>query len=256
LRPSLTMPTKSNVEETHIHDSYRQRIFDMVFSRYCEIFMSGLIILDVLLAFTELFIAAEYPACDTVEKYAISCCPAESSNFIGQIEFQRILSLSSGNNDENLCEQGLENSHYAAACDENDYPDGVNITEIILFSVSMLVLAIFIIEILLVMVALGVRQFFGNAFFVLDFCVIMFCVLEVVIFSLDDNVKESLSGVLMLFRLWRFVRIGFGIVKADETLDANFGRINELQTKNHKLKMLLMENNIEMPEKFDTAALN
>merc|ERR1712151_1037345 len=102
----------------------------------------------------------------------------------------------------------------------------------------------------------GIRQFFGNIFYVIDFIIVMMAVAEVVIFSLDDHVKESLSGFMMLFRLWRFVRIGHGIVSADEAIDTYLGRSHELETENQELKMLLVKNNVEVPEELDTAALH
>jgi len=257
LRPSLTIPTKHTVEETYSEDSWRKRILDVVFSRSVELFTAGLILLDVTLAFVDLFLSAEYPSCDIIEKYATSCCPAESLNAMTQTEFQRILGFSSGDNDENLCEKGVENSGYAATCDEDDYPHGVHTAHIVLFSISMVISTIFVIELLLFIIGMGFRQFFGNIFCVVDFIVVMVSILEVFVFSpFNDNLKESLSGFLMLFRMWRFVRIGHGLSSAEETIEAHLGHSHELETQNHELKMLLLKNKIEIPEELDTVAFD
>ena len=232
MKMTATIPTKSNIEDACSEiPSWRKRILDIVFSKSMDIFLACLIVLDVIMAFTELFIMAEYPSCDIIEKYAISCCPSESSNFLGSSKLGRALGLTS----DNLCEKGIEYRDYDATCDEDDYPKGVEIANTIIFALGMVILTIFIVEQLLILIALGARKFFGNMFLVLDFVIIMMSILELIVFSLEGHLKQSLSAFMMIFRMWRFVRIGGGIAKSNETFEANFGRANELEKQNDEL---------------------
>merc|ERR1719296_502253 len=98
---------------------------------------------------------------------------------------------------------------------------------------------------------MGVRQFFGNIYYTFDFIIVSVSVIEVIIFSFDDHFEDSLAGFMMLFRLWRLVRIGHGVLSVDETLDTHLGHTNSLETQNRELKMLLRKNNVEIPDELD-----
>ena len=82
----------------------------------------------------------------------------------------------------------------------------------VLIALSLVILCTFLVELLLVMISIGVRKFCKHWLYVLDlFVVLVSVVTEIVVLLSVTGVMASLSaftGVLILLRLWRFLRIG------------------------------------------------
>ena len=79
-----------------------------------------------------------------------------------------------------------------------------------LYGISVSVLVIFEIELGFLMSILGCYGFFRNFAYILDFLIISFSlVLEIVLHNTESG---AAVGLLILARLWRFVRISHGIL--------------------------------------------
>jgi hypothetical protein len=76
-----------------------------------------------------------------------------------------------------------------------------------------LILTTFLLELTVTVIALTPAVFFRQFFYVLDFCIIVTSlVLELAFYILEDTVAQAVAGLLVISRLWRFIRIGHGIV--------------------------------------------
>jgi len=96
------------------------------------------------------------------------------------------------------------------------------------------------------MIALGPRIFFRQVFYALDyFIVTVSLALEIVFYTIGDEVLASLIGLVILGRIWRFVRIGHGILELAE--DMAHERESDLLVYAEELEILLFENNISLP---------
>lgn len=69
--------------------------------------------------------------------------------------------------------------------------------------------------------------------------------LEAVFYSLRDDVYMSLVGLLVLVRIWRFVRIGHGIVEVTNELVMK--KYHKVVHHQEILEALLRENGIDVP---------
>jgi hypothetical protein len=91
----------------------------------------------------------------------------------------------------------------------------IHTVETFLFAVTIFVLSVFMLELTASMIALTPQIFFRQFFFLLDYVIItVSLVLEVVFHVIgDDAIYEYVAGLLVVSRIWRFVRIGHGIVE-------------------------------------------
>jgi hypothetical protein len=89
-------------------------------------------------------------------------------------------------------------------------------TEIILTYVSVVILAVFFVEQLLLIYELG--KDWCKAMFVLDMFVIMSSMaIEILILTISGKLPVSATaGLLVLARTWRFARVGHGVFEATE----------------------------------------
>jgi len=109
------------------------------------------------------------------------------------------------------------------------------------------ILSIFLTELCVLIVVLGPRTFFHHFFYVLDlFVVTSSFVLEIIFFALDEEVLESLVGLIVIFRVWRFVRIGHGLVEA--TVEITSQKYESVKEERDQMKKLLEEHGIPLPE--------
>jgi hypothetical protein len=246
----MAIPTNANerdhVHQTHGEDSWQARILHIIHSDYVQYLLMGLLLLDVMILFVELYISAEYPPCTIIERDALSCC-----NITSEEEHHDDDNggrwLSGGESEPHeLCEEGSE-FDYAAACDPYKYP-AVHTTHIVLRVTTVIILSIFMVELSILMAACGVKKFFTSLFYVLDLVVVSVSLaLEIVFLTLDESQVELIVGLLVLSRLWRFVRIGHGIFATTYELSSKEHEHEEKYTA--KLETLCKENGIALPHK-------
>jgi len=219
--------------------SCRRCLFNLFHSHQCEVILMFLLVIDVLILFTELFIAGDYPACHIIEKHAISCCPADSSYYY------RALS-NDGSSHDNLCDNGNENHDYDATCDPHAN-SAVHTIHDILFGTTIVILSVFLIELNVTMIVLGPSKFFVNFFYTFDYIVVTVAFISEVTFRiLEKELTESFVGVIVIFRLWRFVRIGHGLFEVSS--ETSLEKCNEMEEEMKELKSLLLENGIDLPK--------
>lgn len=229
---------QAHAHEHHGSDSWRYRLLKVLHSHPVQIGIFVILILDVLILFVELSLLAAYPSCQIVVRDAINCCPVipsvdgteqflEGTNNEGvqhadgavneghRRHFERFLSESGGHEAE-ICAHGggfLEASpQNEAGCDPHKW-SSVHAAETALFGVTMAILGLMFMELNLSMVALKPTIFFRQFFYAIDYFVVaVSLVLEATFKSLGDDYLQSLTGALIFFRIWRFVRIAHGIV--------------------------------------------
>jgi hypothetical protein len=186
-----------------------------------EIGLACLLLLDVVILITEMSLLTFYPPCSFVERDAISCCPVLDNNehVIDDTANRWLAEV----HDEHggghaYCGEGLEPTDYEASCDDHKW-SRVHTAEDVLFGVTMTILAIFWIELNVSMLALGPVTFFRHTFFAMDYIVVtVSLIMEATFKAVGDEALQSAFGLLIIFRLWRFVRIGHGIVEVTHEL--------------------------------------
>jgi hypothetical protein len=195
---------------------------------------AGLLLLDILVLFGELLVLSYFPHCSVIVRDAVSCCyHNNNSNHAGP------------------------NSTYSAGCDEERY-HGVHLTEMTFFYMTITILSIFMIELTISMIALTPAIFFRQFFFALDFIIIsVSLILEITFHVLGDDLYQSLSGLLVIIRIWRFIRIGHGIVEL--TNEAAHKEDHHLMEYTKELRAIILQHNLPLPDHpemelfFDTA---
>ena len=87
-----------------------------------------------------------------------------------------------------------------------------------LILLSLLFGRIFLLENLAEVAALGMINFFKQLFLALDFLVVLVSLVFELVFHFNKNYFEKVVEILVLFRVWRFVRIGHvsTVLSADE----------------------------------------
>jgi Ion transport protein len=204
-------------------------------------FLVGLLLLDVMILFVELFLSAEFPECRILERDAISCCEAVANNYGGNDDHARFLSEEA---EHNFCELGSPGD-YPAGCDPHKYP-GVHTAHLTMRWITILILVTFLVELVVIIIACGPRTFFSNFFYCLDLFVVMVSLgLEIAFLLINTAQLELLLGLLLLARLWRFVRIGHGIFEATYELSSREQHKRAEYTK--ALEELCLANNLELP---------
>ena len=146
-----------------------------------------------------------------------------------------------------LCASPLVETDNPAACDEHKYP-GEHIAHEVLFSLTMIILITFEIELLLMVYLLGPKEFFSQVWYVLDlFIVTVSLVLELVFKFVRDDIIQDLVGILVLFRVWRFVRIGHGLIVS--TFEIQEEKIEELKHYVQEMEEIVTQCGSELPSK-------
>jgi hypothetical protein len=252
------------------------KVLHILHSKTVEYTLAALLFLDIILLFTELLLLSYYPHCTLVIRDAISCCSGNSNGTVEALEndstssshdtarhfvfrmLESTLNHSSSSSmldghtnsgethHEEICEfpSVIEDESYPAGCDEHRY-SGVHVTEEVLFYMTIVILSIFMIELNCAMVALTPSIFFRQFFFALDYFIItVSLVLEITFHILSDELYQSLSGLLVIFRIWRFIRIGHGIVEL--TNEAAHREYDKLVVYTKELRTIILQspNNI------------
>ena len=258
------MGAKEHVLNTHGSTSWRMQVLHVLHSERVEYALAALLFLDILLLFGELLLLSYFPHCSLVIRDAISCCSGSGSNSTLEAATEGGESIngthdaarhlwrflesavthssssehgSEASHEEEICEHPsmIEDVSYPAGCDEHRH-SGVHVTEEVIFYLTLFILTVFFIELNLSMVALSPSIFFRQFFYALDYFVItVSLVLEITFHLLEDDIYQSLSGLLVIFRVWRFIRIGHGIVElTNEAAHREYDKMvvytNELRT--------------------------
>jgi hypothetical protein len=215
-------------------NSWQYRVLDFLHSQGVQLALILLLLLDVCIIFTELFLLAQFPSCHTIGRDAISCCPVvNEADDVGLYE--------------HFCEAGLEPSfEYKAGCDEHKWKR-VHTAEEVMFALTLIILFLFLIELNVTMIALKPCIFFRQFFFLVDYVIVtMSVILELTFHFLHEEVLQSLIALLVAARVWRFIRIGHGIVEATNELAHR--SFEQLLSYTEELEQLLRDNGIAVPE--------
>ena len=150
---------------------------------------------------------AFFPLSQFVVRDAISCCP--STYDITKEEGHRFLG---GGGSTEICAYPLEETDHKAGYDYSKYP-GVDVAHTALYSTTLVILASFLLELLALVYLLGPRHFCKQITYVVDLVVVAVSFsLEIFLKHASQEVLSVLPGILIIFRVWRFVRIGHGLV--------------------------------------------
>jgi len=244
-------------------DPWQVRLLKFLNSSAVTHFLIGLLMLDVTILFIELGMDAFFPSCHTITRDALSCCPvsgdasafaaghgddhtsvttqsAESAHHF----LMRLLSSSEGEH-HSVCESGVE-SEYPAGCDPHKYP-GVHIAHNVLFSFTVGILCIFEVELFTMMYLIGPKAFMANLFYMLDlFVVSVSLALELTFKFLHNEIASELIGILIFFRLWRFVRIGHGFFASSHELAEE--KMEEVEEYVEELEKMVKDLGGKLPE--------
>lgn len=217
------------IRETHGTDSWQARLLYFLHSNKVKYLLVGLLVIDILILFVELAVAAFFPTCELVKKAAISCGPFSKSTGV----------LLSAAEIKYTCERGVPNLEYPATCDPDKHP-GVDVVENVLFGMTVFILSVFFVELTMVALVLGPFAFFKDWLHAIDYVVVSISLALEIAFHVDSNsVLQAITGLLVFGRLWRFIRIGHGVYEASK------------QVLNEKLESVLLylertENLLEM----------
>lgn len=267
-RFSMRIPANNDAvytaAETHGHGHWKVEVLHFLHSNKVQFAFMILLCLDVLILFTELFLQATYPLCDVIERDAISCCPADSvveawnatgfsngtdtTSDHGAAEHLRRF-LSGGGDDEshhNLCDYpGIESNIHDATCDPHKWQVVHNV-EKVLFIFTVTILSIFMAELTTMVVVLG-KAFFRQFFYVLDFFIVLTSlVLELTFHFVHKDLLATAIGLIIFARLWRFVRIGHGLIEV--TAEYAHQDKEALMDYAEILEGLLLDNGMDLPK--------
>jgi hypothetical protein len=93
-------------------------------------------------------------------------------------------------------------------------------------------------ELLVLLAILGPRSFFTHPLYVLDFFIVAVSLaLEVTFQVIHEDDIGALLGLLVIGRIWRFVRIGHGLFAS--TFEVSMHKVEELETQVAELKALV-----------------
>lgn len=243
------IPSRASVVNTtaelRSHESWRKRTLDFLHKKWVQDVFMSLLILDILIIFTELFLMIEFPTCRLVTRDCISCCGEEDHG--DEEHFRRWLASSDGGHgdDHQTCPSAYTPTG-VPGCDSHKYAT-IHTIENVLFYITVAILALFLIENLVEMAALGPCVFFKQIFLAADFFVVLISlVLELTFKHLKSDLAE-LVGILVLFRIWRFIRIGHGIIEITSELTNEY--YDPLIQYAKKCEEKLKDSNVELPER-------
>lgn len=197
------------IEEGEIHhgpNSWQAKTLKFLHSSAVELTLDAFLLFDILVLFADMYNEAEHPDCYAVMENAV-------------------------------CEGGSE-----PTCIEHEEPDIIDLVD----GLSLAVTFIFLVENMMLLVILGFWEFFGNIFHAVDFIVVATSLgLEIAFLVLREDKLATVSGMLVIARLWRFVRLGHGLttmaVKSEEKTTQN------LEERIAELEDLLKKNGVKIP---------
>ena len=183
-------------------DALPVRIVRFLHSLSVQLFLMLLFLLDVIIVLVELYVDQRFPPCFIVVQNAISCCN------VSHAHNELLLPV-----DDDKCGGGLHAVTHKATCDDySDHRAHVHVIHTAFFVIVMMVLAIFALELLLLLAIEG-RLFFRNGMYVFDLIMVSVALALDITLKLNDSDTEGLlSTMLSWSRLWRFARIGHAIL--------------------------------------------
>ena len=245
-----SVDTKEHTEEEHGGHSWRYKVVEFLHTPIVQKTMMALLVTDILLLFLELFLLATYPHCSIIERDGLSCIKSDSfANVTAHADdddHHRWLAGDSHHGDGyEVCEMGYDSNGVGAGCDSHKW-SSVHTLELYVFSMTVVILSIFFLELTVEMVALTPRVFFCQFWFLLDYVIISISLaLEVAFKIKQEDIYQSFVGLLVVVRIWRFVRIGHGIVEVTHENVSHQGK--ELLSYVEELEGLLKNNGINLP---------
>ncbi len=145
----------------------------------------------------------------------------------------------------NICISPLIATNHQAGCDDHKY-QGVHVAHQVLFWITIAILLTFEVEFSLLIYLLGPGKFFRQAVYVVDLIVVSTSlVLELTFHLGSDTAVEILPGILIVFRLWRFVRIGHGLVES--TYEMHVSKMHLALEYIEMLEERLKRHGVELP---------
>lgn len=190
-----------------------------------------------------------FPSCYKVVQNAISCCPIQGDEINAEAGFHRILEGDGDiSTDHSICMFPLVDTGHEAGCDEHKY-SGVHSAHEALYWITVLILVTFEFELLFLIYLLGPVKFMQSIMYFLDFIIVTVSLaLELVLhFIGHESAAEVLPGLLIIFRLWRFVRIGHGLVASAHEMGSK--KMEVALEHFDKLEEILTTNGIKVPER-------
>jgi len=258
-RINFGIPSKQSVAnlaiQNHASNSWIIKAHNFFDQKWVQFTLIGLLLLDILIIFTELFLKSEYPSCSLLERDCLACCPGTET---GGNHTERWLAESKssegyGTNDHHdydICDAFEPGSEWTgtAACDSHKWA-AVHTVEEVLFYCTIIILVIFLIENLVEMAALGIRKFASQIFLVGDFSVVLISIVLEIVFHVMKSKLQEVFELLVFFRLWRFVRIGHGLLEVSSEMTSK--EYEPLFEYIEECEKMLKEQNISIPEKND-----
>jgi hypothetical protein len=230
---------QQHVQEHHGTKSWRLAVFQIVHHKTVQRILCGLLLLDVLILFTELFLLAVYPQCSLIERDCIACCTDN-----GTSDTSRLLAQQEGDNSD-ICEVGYANIGQSS-CDPHNW-EKVHEVENILFAVTVAILSVFMLENIIELIVIGPYTFCRQIWYASDFIVIATSLsLELIFHYANEGAQETLGGFLVFFRLWRFLRISHGLVEV--TSELAHQQYDELIEYAQCMESILKKHEIALPQ--------
>jgi len=126
--------------------------------------------------------------------------------------------------------------HWKKCNDAQHIPHGVEIAEEVLTTTSLVILFVLAFEVFLLLVAFGL-SFFRHPLYILDLVVISTSIL------FEFEFRDTVGGLLVIFRLWRIVRIIHSVaIMQEEKAEGKIHKIKaELDEERHKVASLEQE---------------
>jgi len=245
--------------QRHHHDEWQVRIKHWLHSDLVQWTLIALLLCDTLFVVFELLIESEYPGCDSVVKWCVSCCSAENSASAVSAVLSSDRLLGEHPHHNQLCEAPYEPTfETSAGCDPHAHA-WTHTMHSVLTLLSVLILTTFELE-LIGMISCLKGLFFRSRLYILDLFIVTFS-LGILLYIYDvqwqsahdenlhspEHLKrlDRLKNLLLLSRLWRMVRLAHGIATAlqevvSKTKEDVAWRVDELRDK-----LATCENSVE-----------
>jgi len=236
LHPALTCLISQHeevelVEQLYGEHAWQTEVVHFLHSIKIQICSMVLLMLDIVIIIVELYLDMEFPACHIITRDATSCCAPSWYNSSIDDPGRRLAGY-------DLCGDGLvavpENR---AGCDYHQHAE-VHVAHDVLLWLSVAILSLFGLELFLLF-CIERLIFLRNPLYVLDaFVIAAALAIELYIFYAGSSQELStVTGLLILSRSWRFVRVGHAIYMVNKKNDETHVLSDPLTPshKSHKL---------------------